>query len=412
MTATTSTHFIRHLLRAGVLIALLLALAALMPAWAATAGKDCAPVGSLPTYHSSDSPTLRAYESAEFEIKKGDASAKVPVTGAYCYQSYSHNAGQDPLSDLEIQSNYRDQLTKLGAQILYTDDRNTDAKLVRGTQETWIKIYSQETEIDVTVVNKRALVQTLTVPSGKDYRLLGHMPGYAPDEPRKRNFDEASFTVTDGDDTKKVKAQGALYELSYSKAGAQTSSDLEIQENYRNALKKLGAQILYADDRNTDARLIDNGQTIWVKIYSQETEIDITVVEEKAFQASIKPAQASELKAALDKDGHVALYINFDFDKATLRPDAKPVIAQVLALLKDNPGLKLSIVGNTDNVGSHDYNVKLSQARAATVVAELVKDGIAAGRLTSSGDGPDKPVADNDSSEGRAKNRRVELVKA
>ncbi|MGH8539211.1 MAG: OmpA family protein, partial [Stenotrophobium sp.] len=102
----------------------------------------------------------------------------------------------------------------------------------------------------------------------------------------------------------------------------------------------------------------------------------------------------------------------FDFDKATLRPDAAPIVAQVVALLKDNPALKLSVEGNTDNVGGHDYNVKLSQQRAAAVVAELVKAGIAADRLKAAGNGPDKPIADNASSRGRAKNRRVELVKA
>lgn len=64
-----------------------------------------------------------------------------------------------------------------------------------------------------------------------------------------------------------------------------------------------------------------------------------------------------------------------------------------------------------DSAGGHDYKAKLSQQRAATVVAELVKNGIAAGRLTSSGVGPDKPIADNDSSDGRARSRRVELVK-
>src|SRR3546814_17815774 len=103
--------------------------------------------------------------------------------------------------------------------------------------------------------------------------------------------------------------------------------------------------------------------------------------------------------------------VNFDFNKATLRPDAEPVIAQVVTLLKDNADLKLSIEGHTDNVGGHDYNVQLSQDRAAAVVAALVKAGIAAGRLASTGYGPDKPVADNASSRGRAKNRRVELVK-
>ena len=125
----------------------------------------------------------------------------------------------------------------------------------------------------------------------------------------------------------------------------------------------------------------------------------------------LEPPMAESLKAELEKNGHVALYINFDFNKATLRPDAKPIIAQVLKLLQDNPDLKLSLEGHTDNVGSHDYNVKLSQMRAAAVVSSLVTAHIAPGRLSSGGSGPDRPIADNDTEKGRAKNRRVELVK-
>ena len=125
----------------------------------------------------------------------------------------------------------------------------------------------------------------------------------------------------------------------------------------------------------------------------------------------VEPPMAESLKAELDKYGRVALYINFDFNKATLRPDAKPIIEQVLKLLQENPDLKLSIEGHTDNVGSHDYNVKLSQMRAAAVVSSLVAAHIAPGRLSSGGSGPDRPIADNDTEKGRAKNRRVELVK-
>jgi outer membrane protein OmpA-like peptidoglycan-associated protein len=124
-----------------------------------------------------------------------------------------------------------------------------------------------------------------------------------------------------------------------------------------------------------------------------------------------EPPPAESLKAELDKNGRVALYINFDFNKATLRPDAKPIIAQVLKLLQDNPDLKLSINGHTDNVGLRDYNVKLSQMRAAAVVGSLVAAHIAPDRLNSGGFGPDQPIADNDTEKGRAKNRRVELVK-
>src|SRR3546814_10987939 len=112
-------------------------------------------------------------------------------------------------------------------------------------------------------------------------------------------------------------------------------------------------------------------------------EINVHVIEEKAFEATIKPPDASAMKTALDRDGHIALHVNFDFNKATLRPDAAPVIAQVVTLLKDNADLKLSIEGHTDNVGGHDYNVQLSQDRAAAVVAALVKAGIAAGPLAS-----------------------------
>src|SRR6185437_10039347 len=123
--------------------------------------------------------------------------------------------------------------------------------------------------------------------------------------------------------------------------GTPPMSDLEIQENYRAALGALGAQILFTDGRNTVARLDDNGKAVWLHTYSQETEIDIETIEEKAFQASIAPPKADALKAALDAKGRVALYVNFDFDKATLTPDAAPVMAQVVALLKADPSLHL-----------------------------------------------------------------------
>lgn len=393
----------------GVALALLAGAATASPALA-DGGKDCSPVGSMPDYAASDAPATFAYKSADFSVKKGDDTATVTVAGRYCMQSYTPTG--DASSDLEIQDNYRDQLDGLGAETTFTDDRDTFAKLDKDGKETWISVYSQETEIDVTVVEKQAVTQTLSKPSGKDYKLLGHMPQYVAGDVNKKKFDQDSFTVKDGDDTKDINVQGALYQVAYEpKDMSRINSDLEIQDNYRAALKALGAEILFSDDRNTVARLDNKGQDIWIKVYSQETEINLSVVEEKPFQASIKPPKADAMKSALDKKGVISLYINFDFDKATLRPDAAPIIAQMDALLKSNPDLKLDIEGNTDNVGGHDYNVKLSEARAGTVVATLEKDGIAADRLKAAGNGPDKPIADNGDSRGRAKNRRVDLVK-
>jgi outer membrane protein OmpA-like peptidoglycan-associated protein len=138
-------------------------------------------------------------------------------------------------------------------------------------------------------------------------------------------------------------------------------------------------------------------------------------VEWTAVEASTSPAPppttAEALKAEIDRHGRVTIYINFDFDKAIIKPDSKPTVNEVIRMMKQSLDLKLSINGYTDNVGTHEYNVKLSQARAAAVVEALAKAGIAADRLSSAGFGDSAPIADNDKPEGRAKNRRVELVR-
>lgn len=418
MTLKTPAISTRRLQHTSALAIILLGLTCVVPARAADKPyADCAPVGTLPGYTADDKPDLYDYKGYDFDVSKDGDTVKKTVVGRYCGQNYTFHGQGDPMSPLEKQENFHAMLDQLGAKYVYTGDSyETVATVDKDGKQLWIYAeYGREDYNEVVVVEPRPFVATLTQPSGSDYKLLGHMPNYAADAaPEKRNYDQATFRVQDGDDSKDVKAQGAFFEVNYTvKPGAQLSSSLETQLNYRDALKKLGAQLVYTSDGDTDARLIHDGQTIWVHVESgREMYTTVTVIEEKPFQASFKPAQASELKTALDKDGHVALYINFDFDKATLRPDSAPVIAQVVALLKANPDLKLSIVGNTDNVGGHDYNTKLSQERAAAVVATLVKDGIAADRLASSGNGPDKPVASNDTSEGRAKNRRVELVKS
>lgn len=125
----------------------------------------------------------------------------------------------------------------------------------------------------------------------------------------------------------------------------------------------------------------------------------------------VEDPTAESLKSQLDQNGRAVLYINFDANKSTLRPDVKPIVAQVVKLMTDDPTLTLTINGHTDNVGQHDYNVKLSQTRAAAVVSALVAAHLEPGRLSSGGFGPDQPIDDNDTEKGRAKNRRVELVK-
>ena len=107
----------------------------------------------------------------------------------------------------------------------------------------------------------------------------------------------------------------------------------------------------------------------------------------------------------------MALYLNFDPDKTTLRPDAQPVLAEVLTLLTQNPDLRLAVQGHTDNTSTPTHNQQLSEGRARAVVAALTAQGITAARLTAQGFGQTQPLADNATEAGRAQNRRVELVK-
>jgi len=126
---------------------------------------------------------------------------------------------------------------------------------------------------------------------------------------------------------------------------------------------------------------------------------------------AVEPPMLDALREELNKTGKLVLYINFDFNKATIRPDAAPILSQVVKLLAADPSLQFSVNGYTDNVGTRDYNQKLSESRATAVLAALVAGGIDKSRLDAAGFGQESPIADNTTEKGRAKNRRVELVK-
>jgi outer membrane protein OmpA-like peptidoglycan-associated protein len=125
----------------------------------------------------------------------------------------------------------------------------------------------------------------------------------------------------------------------------------------------------------------------------------------------VQEVTAGDMLAALNKQGFVALYINFDTNKATIKPESKPIVDQIVLLLKDNPTLKVSVEGHTDNTGAPARNKTLSQERAQSVMNALTAAGIDKKRLSAVGWGQDKPMADNKTEEGKAKNRRVEIVK-
>ncbi len=136
------------------------------------------------------------------------------------------------------------------------------------------------------------------------------------------------------------------------------------------------------------------------------------VVQQAPLATELEVVTADEMAAEIGEKGHVALQgILFDFDSAAIRPESEPALAEIARFLEANPDLSAYVVGHTDNRGSYEYNLRLSQQRAEAVVEALVaRFGIARERLRPVGIGPVAPVASNASEEGRARNRRVELV--
>ena len=255
---------------------------------------------------------------------------------------------------------------------------------------------------------------------------------------RNISFDREHMIVGD----KIVALEGKVFRDRFLLANdARPYTGIEFQRNYGNAIEALGgreiSRVQYTNEINdafggraeVDAHFhgicasdgCDNhtwlirqaGKEYWVLVSTGAIPLHggVVVLEKEGMRQSLGFLDAAAMKQALDANGHVALQVNFDVDKAILRADASAVIDEISTLLQANPSLRLSIDGHTDNSGSAEHNLALSGERAAAVVAALVGKGIQATRLQSQGFGPNKPVADNSAEAGRALNRRVELVK-
>ena len=126
----------------------------------------------------------------------------------------------------------------------------------------------------------------------------------------------------------------------------------------------------------------------------------------------INQASEQEIYTALQRDGSVAISggILFAFDSAKINPSAEAIVAKIADMLEQHPSLELAVVGYTDNTGDFNYNLGLSKKRADAIVNQLMKEGVASHRLAGVGVGPLNPIASNATDQGRAENRRVELV--
>jgi OmpA-OmpF porin, OOP family len=282
-------------------------------------------------------------------------------------------------------------------------------------------------------------------PESHDHPLVHRYPGSEAEgqEGQSRDYDEAQIVLGkaqgDGQAEKSLKVAGRVYSVVY--RNPEGRSVLEVYKNYEQVLLKEGFQPAWSCNGAEcgSSASFDGGRLRFydpgylrrffvgrlarpqgdvyaeVMVEAQEPQLAgetyIEVVEVKPMQGGM--IAAGTLADDIAHTGHAAVYgIYFDSGKSVVKPDSDPTLKEIGKLMAAQPKLSLYVVGHTDALGALESNLTLSKARAQAVAAALTsKHGVAAARLHADGVGPLCPVATNDTDEGKAQNRRVELVK-
>jgi flagellar motor protein MotB len=277
----------------------------------------------------------------------------------------------------------------------------------------------------------------------KDHPLISRYPGSTISHYSEKAFDEYELPlskVASGKYAKTQHVEGKVTAIYYTTPEGRSA--VEVYRNYESALKNAGFETLFtcartcgdappsgsfplddafgnyaADTRYLAAKLARAAGEVYVALWVYDSTFDIksflAVVESKPMETGLVTVDAATLAGDISRTGHASVYgIYFDTGKADVKPESDATLKEVAKLLQQDPKLKLYVVGHTDNQGTLETNMDLSMRRANAVVQALAgKYGVAAARLKALGDGPSAPVASNDNEDGRAKNRRVELVK-
>jgi len=236
------------------------------------------------------------------------------------------------------------------------------------------------------------------------------MPGYRIEDCRTQEFGIYDFWSTKGP---KIPVEGKFTFITYSIVNRKDEpSPVAVIRNYENAIRKIGGTILQRNPNWwVNGKIVKNGQESWAQIEKGNGKVWLRIIEKKGMEQYVV-ANAAAIGNDIRENGHAAVYgIHFDTGRSTIKPESAQAIQEIAGLLKAEPNLILGIVGHTDNVGSIDSNIKLSKERAESVIQALIGNhGIDPSRLKAFGCGLFAPVASNETEEGRAKNRRVDLV--
>jgi outer membrane protein OmpA-like peptidoglycan-associated protein len=280
--------------------------------------------------------------------------------------------------------------------------------------------------------------------------LISRYPGLVITHYLTKEFDEFTLPlgkVVDQKFTKSQHLEGKITRIIY--VAPEGRSVLEVFRNYQGALKKAGFEALFTcspqdcyGSGSSNARVYGTGDydDYWgpdhgidyvsAKLARPEGDVymsllvddqggngrpnvELYVIEMKPMESGLITVDAASLANDINRTGHASVYgIYFDTGKADVKPESDATLKEIAKLLQGDAKLKLYVVGHTDSQGALDLNMDLSRRRAEAVLAALtMKYAVPAARLRAYGSGPYAPVASNDSEDGRAKNRRVELVK-
>ena len=249
--------------------------------------------------------------------------------------------------------------------------------------------------------------QTTDADGCKDSPLIARFPGTTIYECEDKADDVYTFHGI-GSKQEDMQLEGEYHYVMYSIPDS--ASQAQVTRNLVTAFRNAGYTFVQNDDQGQFT--VHMGKT-WIEEdvtnggnYKQHILIETQVTQDVV-------ATAADLSSGIASSGHTVVNgIFFDTGKADLTPESAAALKEVVAMLQQDPNLKVYVVGHTDNVGALAANLELSRQRAAAVVQVLITQyGIAAGRLSPYGDGPYAPVTSNDTEGGRAMNRRVELVK-
>ena len=430
---------------------------------ASTAALDELPFFSLPAgYGPQNGAHVRAYARFPFRIGDGLHWVEGASWNATITADRDQNRDKE-FSSRELRRNLESVLAQAGAQTVFEGPLNRDAYygptleheigggfiegvnldqdtptsvhvIRQADRNVWVQLSTTSNNAGLVIVEERPFVASarwagefpyLSMPAGYDQG----------NRPTQRDFDMYPFWT--GSDFEEVEGRTWVGQVS---ARERTRSMHEVRRNLEAMMAEVGGTLVFegripseASERygfdlkspysdgtgfswhDYESRVyrvdLPTGRQVWVHARLEYLSAGWVVVEREGFVQSSALLPADALKRQLDADGRVAIQVNFAVDKADILADSQPQIEQVLALLREDPALRLSIDGHTDASGDAAHNLRLSEARASSVVAALTGQGIDASRLEAKGHGQAQPVADNATDDGRAKNRRVELVR-